>query len=150
MPILTKLKQGEKLNDEDILLILQKREDLLKEVEENKTRYIEEIKHLDTVISELEKIRLQTNDATPIKKKEEELRNEYKRILALVCEKESIINHVWFHYHQLPYDVKKTLEILYVSSKGWKCVCDELHIGKGKAIDLKNRGITEIISKIDE
>ena len=148
MPILTKLKQGRELDDNDIIMILQKREELLKEVEDNKVRYIEEIKHLDTEIANLDRIRLQTDGATPIKRKEEELRREYKRILTLVCEKESIINHVWFHYHQLPYDIRNVLEFLYISQKGWKCICDELHINKNKAIDLKNRGIKEIIENI--
>lgn len=149
MPILMKLKQGEALREEDVIVILQRREELLGEIEESKTRYMEEIKYLDMEIAKLEKIKFQTSDAASIKKREEDLRNEYKRMLTLACEMESAINHVWFHYNQLSYERRKILEVLYVSNLGWKRVGDELHIGRTKAVVLKNQGLQEIVNKIN-
>ena len=149
MPILTKLKQGQSIGEEEIILILQLRERFISEIEENKLRYVKEIKYLDGEIQQLDKIRFQTTEAVAIKKKEEELRDGYKKSLALVCEMESLINHVWFHYQQLPYDLKMALEILYVSRKGWKFICDELHIGKKRAIEYRNKAIEEIVEKLN-
>lgn len=149
MPILNKLKQKIPLDENDIIMILQKRDLLLEACDKDKAYYIEEIKRLDEEIATLEKLIFESPKVMQLKKREKELRSEYKNLLVIVCEKESLIHHVWFDYRQLPYDIRIALEHLYVSPIGWKQICDELHCSKNKVCKQKDEGLNMLLKKVN-
>ncbi len=148
MPILNKLKREIPLDKDDIVMILQKRDLLTEACEKDKAYYISEIKRLDTEIAALETMIFESPKVMRVKQSESSLRSEYKKLLAIVCEKESLIYHVWFNYSQLPYDVRLVLEHLYIEPVGWKKICDELHCSKRTICRKRDEGLNSILEKI--
>lgn len=148
MPILNKLKQNIDLDENDIITILQKRDTLLEACEKDKSYYIEEIKRLDHEIAQLQKMIFESPRVMHVKKREDNLRSEYKKILEFVCEKESLIHHVWFHYRQLPYDRRTVLENLYILQIGWEQISAEMHLNKQKICQMKDEALKSILNEV--
>ena len=152
MPILSKLKASKdgliSLDQSDIIKVLKEHNSLLEDCSVKKKVYLQEIEKLTQEIKELDDIRFHTTEANEIRKQETNLREKYKESLSILCKKESIVNHIWFHYLQLPYDKKNILEKLYVEKLGWKTICEKEAITKVKVSAYRNEGLNQIIENV--